>query len=133
MKQKITFALLFANRGFFPGEVIADARRELCEAVSRAGFDYLLMDESETRYGAVETIAEGKKYAAFLEQNRGRFDGIIVSLPNFGDENGASVALKNAGVPILVQAYPDEIGKMDFARRRDALCGKFAICNTIVL
>ena len=131
MKQKITFALLFANRGFFPGEVIADARRELCEAVSRAGFDYLLMDESETRYGAVETIAEGKKYAAFLEQNRGRFDGIIVSLPNFGDENGASVALKNAGVPILVQAYPDEIGKMDFARRRDALCGKFAICNIL--
>ena len=131
MKEKITFALFFANRGFFPGEVIADARRELCEAVRGAGFDYIVMDESATRYGAVETIAEGKKYAEFLESNRGKYDGVIVCLPNFGDENGATVALRNAGVPILVQAYPDEIGKMDFARRRDALCGKFAICNLL--
>ncbi|MBO5010736.1 MAG: hypothetical protein J6D20_08585 [Clostridia bacterium] len=131
MKEKITFALLFANRGFFPGDVIADARREMCEAVKNAGFEYICMEESATRYGAVETIAEGKKYADFLEQNRGKYDGVIVSLPNFGDENGISVALKNAGVPILVQAYPDEIGKMDFARRRDALCGKFAVCNIL--
>ena len=131
MKKNITFALFFANRGFFPGEVIADARREMCEAVSAAGFNYILMDENETRFGAVETIAEGKKYALFLEENRGKFDGVIVCLPNFGDENGATVALKNAGVPILVQAYPDEIGKMDFARRRDSLCGKFAICNLL--
>ncbi len=131
MNKKITFALFFANRGFFPGEVIADARREMIEAVTGAGFDYIAMDESLTRYGAVETIAEGKKYAEFLENNRGSFDGVIVCLPNFGDENGATVALKGAGVPILVQAYPDEIGKMDFARRRDALCGKFAICNLL--
>ena len=85
MSEKITFALFFANRGFFPGEVIADARRELCEAVKGAGFDYLVMEESATRYGAVETIAEGKKYAEFLESNRGKFDGVIVCLPNFGD------------------------------------------------
>lgn len=26
--SKITFALYFGNRGFFPGEVIADARKE---------------------------------------------------------------------------------------------------------
>ena len=131
MNRKITFALFFANRGFFPGEVIKDARRELKEAVADAGFSYICMDEGLTRYGAVETIKEGKAYADFLESNRGKFDGVIVCLPNFGDENGAVVALKDAGVPILVQAYPDEIGKMDFARRRDSLCGKFAICNIL--
>ncbi len=130
MKQQ-TFALFFANRGFFPGEVIADARKELIKVLEHNDYNYLVMDESETRYGAVETAEEGKKYAAFLKRNEGNYDGVIVCMPNFGDENGASVALKNAGVPILIQAYPDEIGKMDFAHRRDALCGKFALCNVL--
>lgn len=131
MKKSITFALHFGNRGFFPGEVIASAREEMKQAVTNAGYNYICMDEDLTRYGAVETIAEGKKYSVFLEENRGNFDGIILCLPNFGDENGALYALKNANVPILVQAYPDEIGKMDFAHRRDAMCGKFAMCNAL--
>ena len=44
-------------------------------------------------------------------------------MPIFVDENGAITALRDANVPILMQAYPDEIGKMDFAHRRDAFCG----------
>lgn len=130
-KKEITLALYYGNRGFFPGEVIASAREEMKKAVTAAGFKYIEMSESETRYGAVETIEEGQKYAAFLAKNAGKYDGIIVCLPNFGDENGAYYALKDAGVPILVQAYPDEIGKMDFARRRDAVCGKIAMCNVL--
>lgn len=131
INNTITFALFFGNRGFFPGEVIASARKEVQEAVVRAGFDYLCMAEEKTRYGAVETIQEGKLYADFLEENRGKFDGIILCLPNFGDENGMLAALKNANVPILVQAYPEVIGQMDFAHRRDAMCGKFAVCNVL--
>lgn len=127
--NKITFALYFGNRGFFPGELIADARKELQKAVTDAGYTFICMEESKTRYGAVETMEEGRTYAEFLEENKGKFHGIILCLPNFGDENGAIVALKNADVPILVQAYPDEFGLMDFAHRRDAMCGKFAICN----
>ena len=127
----ITFALFFGNRGFFPGELIADARKELTEAVEKAGYHSIMMEETETRYGAVETIEEGEKFARFLAGNRGKYQGIILCLPNFGDENGACVALKDAGVPILVQAYPDEVGKMDFAHRRDALCGKIAMCNVL--
>ncbi|MBQ6979407.1 MAG: hypothetical protein IJR66_03405 [Clostridia bacterium] len=129
--NQITFALYYGNRGFFPGEVIADARKSLKEAVTKCGYDYIEMDESKTRYGAVETIAEGQQYAAFLDENKGKYDGIIVCLPNFGDENGAYYALKDANVPILIQAYPDELGKMDFARRRDAVCGKIAMCNVL--
>ena len=129
--KKTTFALYFANRGFFPGEVIAEARKEMIKAVTDNGFDYICLDESLTRYGAVETRSEGKIYADFLEQNKGKFDGVILCMPNFGDENGAAVALENANVPVLVQAYPDEIGNMDFAHRRDAVCGKFAMCNVL--
>ena len=130
-KMKVTFALFFGNRGFFPGEVIASARKEMIEAVTKNGFDYICMDESLTRYGAVETRQEGKLYAKFLEENRGKFDGVILCMPNFSDENGAAEALKNANVPVLVQAYPDELGKMDFAQRRDTVCGKFAMCQVL--
>ncbi|MDR2370418.1 MAG: hypothetical protein LBD71_02960 [Treponema sp.] len=129
--QKVTFALYFGNRGFFPGELIAGARKEMIKAVEAAGCGYLAMDEAETRYGAVETHGEGRKYAAFLEANRGRYQGLILCLPNFGDENGAMIALAECGVPVLVQAYRDLPGQMDFARRRDAMCGKFAICNVL--
>ena len=50
-------------------------------------------------------------------------------MPIFADENGAITALQDAGVPILMQAYPDEIGKMDFKHRRDAYCGKFSVTD----
>lgn len=125
------FALYFGNRGFFPGQLIASARIEVCEALKSAGHDFILMGENETKYGAVETIEEGKKYAEFLKKNEGNYDGVIVSLPNFGDENGASRALQDVKVPILIQAYPDEEGKMDFNHRRDSLCGKIAMCNVL--
>ncbi|MDR1092701.1 MAG: hypothetical protein LBL66_00965 [Clostridiales bacterium] len=131
IKNKITFALFFGNRGFFPGGLIAGARKEVAEAVKRAGYDYIMTDESETRYGAVETVAEGEKYAAFLKKNEGKYDGVILCLPNFGDENGAAAALKECGKPILLHACSDRTGKMDFANRRDSMCGKIAMANVL--
>ena len=79
--EKITFALYFGNRGFFPGELIADARKELAKALVDAGHDYIMPEESIGRYGAVETIEEGKRYAAFLDENRGKYQGVILSSP----------------------------------------------------
>ena len=130
-KNRITFALFFGNRGFFPGELIAGTRQDLIRAIEEAGYDYILMDEAETKYGAVETIEEGRKYAAFLKNNAGKYQGVILCLPNFGDENGAMTALTDCRTPIFVHAYRDLVGKMDFAHRRDAMCGKFAICNVL--
>ncbi len=127
--QKSTFALFFGNRGFFPGSIIAAARKEMSDTLKKAGHKNIILDEKLTRYGAVETAAEGKIYAEFLRKNRGKFDGIILSLPNFGDETGAITALEEAGVPILVQAYPDELDKMRPELRRDAFCGKLSIMD----
>lgn len=127
--KKICFALYFGNRGFFPESLIASARSEIVKAVETAGYDYIIADESMTRYGAVETKDEGIRYAAWLKEHENDYDGVILSLPNFGDENGAAWALKDCGKPILIQAYPDEIGKMDFEHRRDSYCGKFSICD----
>lgn len=125
--QSVTFALYFGNRGFFPETLIASARAELTATVQAQGYGALMPDVSLTRYGAVETAEEGRAYAAFLAENRGRYQGVILCLPNFGDENGAIAALRDCGVPILILAYPDEQGKLDFAHRRDSFCGKFSI------
>ncbi len=129
MERKQTFALYFGNRGFFPESLIAVARNEMKTVIEKLGYGTLMMDEAATRYGAVETAEEGRKYAAFLKKHEGEYDGVILSLPNFGDENGAVAALEDCGVPILIQAYPDEIGKMDFEKRRDAFCGKFSVMD----
>lgn len=122
-----TFALFFGNRGFMPEELAISARKEMIEAVTRAGYSYIAMDPTLTRNGSVETRDEGRLYHKWLKENEGKYDGVILCMPNFSDENGAVEALKDANRPILIQAYPDEIGKMDFANRRDAFCGKFSI------
>ena len=127
--DKTTFALFFGTRGFFPASLIAQAREDLPRVLRELGHDVLVLDESATRYGAVESPREGQVYANFLEQNRGKFGGVILCLPNFGDETGAVAALHDAGVPILIQAYPDELDKMAPESRRDAFCGKFSIMD----
>jgi L-fucose isomerase-like protein len=124
-----TLALCFGNRGFFPEKLVAEARREVQAAVGGLGMESLVLDETATRFGAVETADEGRRFAAFLAAHRGEFDGVVLSLPNFGDENGAVAALQDCGVPILVQAYPDEIGRMGFEDRRDAFCGKLSVMD----
>ncbi|MHB1458515.1 MAG: L-fucose/L-arabinose isomerase family protein [Armatimonadota bacterium] len=126
---KSTFALYFGNRGFFPASLMASARYEVSKVLHDLGHKTLMMDAEATRHGAVETPAEGAIYAKFLKTHEGEFDGIILCLPNFGDENGAVAALKNAGVPILIHAYPDELDKMAPELRRDAFCGKISITD----
>lgn len=126
---KSTFALYFGNRGFFPESLIAEARKELSEALVKLGYQAILMDASLTRFGAIESPAEGKIYAKFLSENKNKFDGVILCLPNFGDETGAITALEAAGVPIFILAYPDELDKMKFHQRRDSFCGKFSIMD----
>ena len=127
--EKTTFALFIGHRGPFSPEVMAGARKEMPTILKKLGYETIMLDADATAYGAVETGKEGRVFAEFLHKNRGNFDGVILCLPNFGDENGAVEALKDAGVPILMQAYPDELIKPTDIPRRDAFCGKIAIMD----
>ncbi len=127
--KKSRFALYFGNRGFFPEKLVAGARQEMTEVLNALGHETIMLDESLTKFGAIETPKDGAIYADFLKENKDNYDGVILCLPNFGDETGAISALQDAGVPILIQAYPDEIEKMSFADRRDAFCGKFSVMD----
>jgi L-fucose isomerase-like protein len=127
--NKSTFALFFGNRGFFPPELIGQARDEMAAVLKKCGHTTLMLDASATHHGAVSNKEDARKYANFLKQNQDKFDGVILSLPNFGDESSAVEALRDAGVPILIHGYPDDLGKMAPQFRRDSFCGKFSVMD----
>ena len=108
---------------FFPRPPGEDrARRDDASARDSAGMDCVVLGPEESKHGAVETHEEAKRCAALFQKNRERIDGVIVALPNFGDERAIADTLRLArlDVPVLVQATPDTPGKDDhcFATRQ---------------
>ena len=130
---KTTFGVIVGNRGFFPDHLAKTGRTELLDVLKKNGFSSVALSMNDTKYGAVETFADAKKCAALFAKNADNIDGIIVALPNFGDEKGVAESIKRSGldVPVLVQAEPDTSGKMSIADRRDSFCGKISVCNNL--
>lgn len=129
-KTQLTFACIVGNRGCFSAELARTGRQQLLAAVSAAGHQAVLLPVDATPTGAVETIADARKCADLFNHHRNELDGVIVSLPNFGDELGIINALHWAklGVPVLVQACDDDLDKLGTRQRRDAFCGKISVC-----
>jgi L-fucose isomerase-like protein len=130
---KATLAIIIGNRDFFPDALVTEARRDLLALFGRLDIVPVILDESTTKLGAVETWEHAKACAELFRRNRDRIDGVLVSLPNFGDEKGVADTLKLASlnVPVLVQAYPDDLGHLNVERRRDGFCGKISVCNNL--
>ncbi len=131
--KKTTFGVIVGNRGFFPDHLAKTGRKEILDVLKKNGFNTVALSMQDTKYGAVETFADAKKCAALLAKNAENINGIIVTLPNFGDERGVAETIKRSGlnVPILIQAEPDISGKMTIADRRDSFCGKISVCNNL--
>lgn len=128
-----TFGVIIGNRGFFPAVLARDGREEMLQVLKEAGYQTVCLTPEDTKHGSVETLQEARKCADLFRQHRDEIDGIIVSLPNFGDERGVANTLRMAGleVPVLVQAFPDEPEKMLMGGRRDSFCGKISACNNL--
>jgi len=133
MDKKTTFGVIVGNRGFFPDKLANDGREEIIKTLKAQGFGIVILSQDETEYGCVETWEDAKKCAKLFKQNKKMIDGIIVALPNFGDEKGIAntLRLSELNVPVLIQAFPDEPEKMDLENRRDSFCGKFSACNNL--
>jgi L-fucose isomerase-like protein len=131
--KKTTFGVIVGNRGFFPDVLAKQGRKDILDALRKNGFGSVALSMQETKYGAVETFEDAKKCAALFARKADSIDGIIVTLPNFGDEKGVAETIKRSGlcVPILIHAEPDIEGKMSIAHRRDSFCGKISVCNNL--
>ena len=130
---RATIAVVIGNRDFFPDQLVTEARRDLRALFAALDIEGVMLDEQTSKLGAVETWAHAKACADLFGRHRDRIDGVLVCLPNFGDEKGVADTLKLAGlnVPVLVQAYPDDLNQLHVARRRDAFCGKISVCNNL--
>jgi len=128
-----TLGVVFGNRDFFPDALVSEARQDVLALFESLGLECVVLGEQDTKLGAVETWQHAKACGDLFRRHGDRIDGILVCLPNFGDEKGVADALKLAGldVPVLVQAYPDDLDQLHVARRRDAFCGKVSVCNNL--
>jgi L-fucose isomerase-like protein len=128
-----TFGVIVGNRGFFPAELCEDGRSRMLKVLEAEGLKAVALSPEDTPYGSVETHEEAKKCAELFKKHRDEIAGILVTLPNFGDERGVADAIRLAGldVPVLIHAYPDDPQKMDIANRRDSFCGKMSSCNNL--
>jgi len=131
--NKMCLGVIFGNRDFFPDHLISEARKDIISLFQEMNIDSVMLEEHETKLGSVETYHHSKICADLFKKNRDRINGVLVVLPNFGDEKGVADTIKLSGlnVPILVQAYPDDLEKLNVERRRDAFCGKISVCNNL--
>ena len=128
-----TLGVIVGNRNFFADSLVADGRRIILDKLAEFGVDAVIVDEETTNLGAVETWADAQKCAALFKAKQDEIDGILVTLPNFGDEKGVADAIRLSGltVPVLVHAFPDTTQELTVAGRRDAFCGKISVCNNL--
>jgi len=131
--DKVTLGLVVSNRGFFPGHLCETGRQEVLRVLAEEGVEVIALNTTDTPYGSVETLQDSEKCAALFRAHRAEIDGILVTLPNFGDERAVAntIRMSELNVPVLIQAFPDDNGKMTIAERRDSFCGKMSACNNM--
>jgi L-fucose isomerase-like protein len=131
--KPVTLGLIVGNRGFFPAHLAESGRKTVLKVLEEQGFRVIALSPEETLYGSVVMHADSHKCADLFKKHRDEIDGVLVTLPNFGEERAIADALRWAGldVPVLIQAFPDDPTKMTVADRRDSFCGKMSACNNL--
>ncbi|MGC9348168.1 MAG: L-fucose/L-arabinose isomerase family protein [Anaerolineae bacterium] len=133
MEKKLCFGLIVGTRGFFNSELAVDVRQKLLQILEAEGYDHVITPKDATPCGAIETREHAQMAARLFHENEDKIDGVIVVLPNFGDELGVVQTLDMSGldVPVLVQACDDDREALSVSERRDAFCGKLSVCNNL--
>ncbi len=133
MSRPTTLGVIVGNRGFFPSHLCSTGRAEVLAALEAEGLNAVALAPDATPFGAVESLADARACADLFRARRDDIDGILVTLPNFGDERAIANTLRWAGlgVPVLVHAFQDDGTQMTIAHRRDSFCGKMSACNNL--
>jgi len=128
-----TLGVIVSNRGFFPDHLCKSGRQTVLKVLEEAGIQTVTLTPEDTTFGSIESLSDAQKCADLFKAHREEIDGVLVTLPNFGDERAVSNALRWADldVPVLIHAFPDDVAHMTIADRRDAFCGKMSACNNL--
>jgi len=128
--KKVTFGVIIGVRAFFNPALADRDRRHMLALLDKLDMGAVITETADTPSGSIETLADAKLCADLFKRHRDEIDGVIVMLPNFGDEAAIAETLKRAAlnVPVLVQASNDYPAEVDLDHRRDSFCGKFSVC-----
>jgi L-fucose isomerase-like protein len=131
--KKQTFGVIIATRNIFNSKLAVDARARVLAKLDQMGYHSIILPAEETPTGNIEGYPDAVKCAELFRNNSEVIEGILVVLPNFGDELGVVNSVKMSGlkVPVLVVAVDDDNDKVDVKSRRDAFCGKLSVCNNL--
>lgn len=131
---KTVLGVIVGNRDFFPDSLCVEGRDLILRVLAEEGFESVCLAPEMTKGGSIETYQDALLCAELFRKNADRIDGILVTLPNFGDEKAIAEAIRRSGlqVPVLVHAFPDEGSELTVSRRRDSFCGKISVCNNLM-
>lgn len=104
LTRPLTLAVIVGNRGFFPHHLAAEGRQTILQVLEQAGIRTVITPENATDHGAIELLKELHLCAELFRQHRDEIDGVLVTLPNFGDERAIANVLRMAdlNVPVLI-------------------------------
>jgi L-fucose isomerase-like protein len=133
MDTKTTLGVIVGNRGFFPAHLCETGRKQVLATLEKLGMGAVIPPAKATPSGAIESLADAQLCAELFRQKADKIDGILVTLPNFGDERAVANTIRWSGlrVPVLVQAFNDDPASMSIQDRRDSFCGKMSACNNL--
>jgi L-fucose isomerase-like protein len=131
--KKMTFGIIITNRSFFPAHLVSEEREKLLKKLDNMGYESVILSGDDTPLGAVMSDSDAEKCAELFKKNSDKIDGIVVVLPNFGEEGpvASAIQLSSLNVPVLVQACDDSDDRLQLENRRDAFCGKISVCNNL--
>lgn len=131
--KKTVFGIIVTSRGFFNPELAREGKRRILNKLNACGYEVVVLESDDTDMGLVETYEDSIRCAELFRANKDKIDGLIISIPNFGDETSTVEAIKLSGlhVPILVHAFDDRTSELDLDHRRDSYCGKISICANL--
>lgn len=131
IRRKVTLGVVIGSRAFFSPAPCKAAREDVLAQLAALGIDAVILPYEATANGAVQSVADADLYARHFRAHADRIDGLVICLPNFGDEIAVAELVNRArlNVPILLQASNDEVTKVSVHDRRDAFCGKISVTN----
>ncbi|MCL5995041.1 MAG: L-fucose/L-arabinose isomerase family protein [Chloroflexi bacterium] len=131
--KKPTLGVIVGSRGFFPKHLADSGRKTILDLLEKEGINAVCLTPEESPHGAVESMNDAQRCADLFKAHRDEIDGILLTLPNFGEERPIANTIRWAGldVPVLVHAFPDTTDRMTIKDRRDSFCGKMSSCNNL--
>jgi L-fucose isomerase-like protein len=133
LKRPLTLAVIVGNRGFFPHHLAASGRESVLSVLAKHKIRSVIVEAGATNVGAIESLDEARLCAELFRSRRDEIDGVLVTLPNFGDERAIANVLRWSGlhVPVLLHAFADDPRTMSISDRRDSFCGKMSAANNL--